>query len=151
MVLPHFRVAAFGSVICGMIAGPDSMRAQSVAALSAIGFPIVFGSAIDVSDLRSRRGGAVRGAGRDAAATLSMVGAWSVSAVSADGAAAVISLVDGGGTLRADVRLPARVVRTAKLRIGDSLRTVAAESGIVLHKNGDVVAFVARDEFGRAA
>lgn len=150
MMLPHFRVAALGSVICGMIAGPDTMRAQSVAALSAIGFPIVFGSSILLSDPRSR-GGATRGGERDAAAALRMVGAWKVAAVTANGGLAVITLMDGGGTLRADFRVPARVVRTARLRVGDSLRTVAAESGIVLHRDGDIVAFVARDERRHAA
>jgi hypothetical protein len=138
------RLVALGMAISAILAVPVPARAQSETALSAVGFPIIGGSAIEVSSVRPASGAAVQASMRDAAMALSRGGAWSATSVVLTGAVATLVLRDASGVLQASVRVPARAASAVGLRTGESVRTTA--TGTILHKAGKVVAFVAHDD-----
>ena len=144
MVIPCFRVAAVGVVVSGVLAGPAPARAQSVAALSAVGFPIIGGTAVELSNLRAA-GASAPAATSDTATALSQVGQWSTAGVVVTGTVATLVLRDATGAIQASLVVPARAVSAAGLRAGDNVRTTATEAGTILHKDDRVLAFVAGD------
>src|SRR5262245_44864599 len=134
MVLPCLRVAAVGVVVSGILAGPAPARAQSVAALSAVGFPIVGGSTVEMSSLRAASGTAVRGTSDDTATALGQVGQWSTAGVVVTGSVATVVLRNAGGDMQASLVVPARAIAAVGLRAGDDVQTTATEAGTILHK-----------------
>jgi len=144
MVLPYVKVAALGAVVSGILAGPAPAQAQSVAALSAVGFPIIGGSAVELAALRSASAAATASAG-DTAATLSRAGTWSAAGVVITGAVATLVLRDGSGAVQASFVVPARAVAAVGLRAGDAVGSTATEAGTILHKGGRVLAFITGD------
>src|SRR5262245_6607499 len=103
MALPYFRVAAVGVVVSGILAGPAPARAQSLAALSAVGFPIVGGSAVELSALRAPASTAALTPAPDTAAALSEVGTWWTAGVVVTGTVATLVLRDAHGTTQASL------------------------------------------------
>lgn len=146
MVLPYVRLAALGAVVSGFLAGPAPARAQSVSALSAAGFPIISGTAVELSVLG--RGQGSSGAGGsigDVSAALSAASPWLAAGVVVVGGVATLVLRDASRGLQASLVVPARAVSAVSLRAGDTVRTTATEAGTILHKDGRVLAFVAAD------
>ena len=147
MVLPYFRLAALGAVVSGILTGPPPAQAQSVAALSAVGFPIIGGSAVELSPLRSASR-AMDLSLQDTATALSQAGTWSAAGVVITGAMATLVLRDAGGAVQASFAVPAKAVAAVSLRAGDAVGATATEAGTILHKDGRVLAFVTSDDQG---
>lgn len=145
MVLPYFRLAALGVVVSGILSVPAPARERTVAALSAVGFPIVGGSTVEMSRLRPV-GAAAPASVHDAATALSRAGKWSTAGVVVTGAVATLVLRDTSGAMQASLIVPARAVTASGLRAGDAVRTTATEAGTILHRDGRVLAFVAADD-----
>ncbi|HJQ57304.1 MAG TPA: hypothetical protein VJ890_10380 [Vineibacter sp.] len=117
-----------------------------MAALSAVGFPIIAGSAIELSTLRPTSGAASQAAVRDATTALSQAALWSTTAILVSGVMTTLVLRDASGAVRATFTVPARAVSAVGLRRGDSIRTTATEAGVILHKDDRVLAFVAKND-----
>ncbi|HEX2890985.1 hypothetical protein [Vineibacter terrae] len=146
MVLPYFRLAALGVVVSGILSVPAPARERSVAALSAVGFPIVGGSTVEMSRVRPAGATAAPASVHDAATALSRAGKWSTAGVVVTGAVATLVLRDASGAMQASLIVPARAITASGLRAGDAVRTTATEAGTILHRDGRVLAFVAADD-----
>ncbi|WP_178133489.1 hypothetical protein [Vineibacter terrae] len=148
MVLPYFRLAALGVVVSGILSVPAPARERTVAALSAVGFPIVGGSTVEMSHVRPAGAAAAPASAsvHDAATALSRAGKWSTAGVVVTGAVATLVLRDASGAMQASLIVPARAITASGLRAGDAVRTTATEAGTILHRDGRVLAFVAADD-----
>jgi hypothetical protein len=144
MVLPYVRLAALGAVVSGFLAGPEPARAQSVAALSQAGFPIVSGTAVELSALGQGSGTAAREPG-DIAVALSAASPWVAAGVVVVGSTATLVLRDASRGMQASLAVPAQAVRAVGLRAGDAVDTTATDAGTILHKDGRVLAFIAAE------